>query len=441
MQTLLWGIAEKAKRSPQHRFGNLYRLLNEELLKASWPYVRKDAALGVDQVSAAAYEQSLEENIHQLVERLKAKRYRARLVRRHYIPKGEGKMRPLGILVVEDKLLQIAVTRILTAIYEVDFLACSYGYRPQVGVKDAVKQLTIKLQFGRYNWIVEADVKSYYDSLSHQRLLGMLAERIDDQAFLQLIGKWLKAGILEEGKVMQPEAGTPQGGNVSAILANIYLHYVLDQWFEQVFKQSCKGQAFLIRYADDWVSAFEFREDAERFYAMQGERLREYELKLSAAKTRVMRFSSWMPQDNERFEFLGFEFRWGRDRQGKPYLKRQTSRKKYRRSLQRFTEWCKQTRHLKNRARFAQLNRKLRGYYNHYGLPGNYESLKDFFHQSKRILFKWLNRRSQKRSYTWNGFSELLDCFKVPQPRITDRKRARTPGMMLADAFDGSEYV
>ena len=251
MQTLLWGIAEKAKRLPQHRFGNLYRLLNEELLKDSWQCVRKDAALGVDQVSAAAYEQNLDENIHQLVERLKAKRYRARLVRRHYIPKGEGKMRPLGILVVEDKLLQIAVTRILTAIYEVDFLPCSYGYRPQVGVKDAVKQLTIKLQFGRYNWIVEADVKSYFDSISHQKLNEMLAERIDDRAFLQLIGKWLKAGILEAGKVLQPEAGTPQGGNVSAILANLYLHYVLDQWFEQVFKQSCKGQAFLIRYADD----------------------------------------------------------------------------------------------------------------------------------------------------------------------------------------------
>lgn len=441
MQTLLWGIAEKAKRLPQHRFGNLYRLLNEELLKDSWQYVRKDAALGVDQVSAAAYEQNLDENIHQLVERLKAKRYRARLVRRHYIPKGEGKMRPLGILVVEDKLLQIAVTRILTAIYEVDFLPCSYGYRPQVGVKDAVKQLTINLQFGRYNWIVEADVKSYFDSLSHQKLIRMLAERIDDRAFLQLIGKWLKAGILEEGKVLQPEAGTPQGGNVSAILANLYLHYVMDQWFEQVFKQSCKGRAFLIRYADDWVSAFEFRGDAERFYAMQGERLREYELELSAAKTRVMRFSSWQPQDKESFEFLGFEFRWGKDRQGKPYLKRRTSRKKYRSSLQRFTEWCKQTRHLKNRERFAKLNRKLSGYYNHYGLPGNYKSLNDFFHQSQRILFKWLNRRSQKRSYTWDGFRELLDCFKVPHPQITDRKRARLPGMMIADAFDGSEYV
>ena len=441
MQTLLWGIAEKAKRMPTHRFGNLYRLLNEELLKDSWQYVRKDAALGVDQVSATAYEQNLDENIHQLVGRLKAKRYRARLVRRHYIPKGEGKMRPLGILVVEDKLLQIAATRILTAIYEVDFLPCSYGYRPQVGVKDAVKQLTINLQFGRYNWIVEADVKSYFDRISHQKLIEMLAERIDDRAFLQLIGKWLKAGILEEGKILQPEAGTPQGGNVSAILANLYLHYVMDQWFEQVFKQSCQGRAFLIRYADDWVSGFEYRGDAERFYTMQGERLREFELELSAAKTRVTRFSSWAAQDKESFEFLGFEFRWGKDRQGKPYLKRRTSRKKYRRSLQQFTEWCRQTRHLKNRERFAKLNRKLMGYYNHYGLPGNYESLKGFFHQSKRILFKWLNRRSQKRSYTWDGFTELLDCFAVPQPRITDRKRARTPGTMITDAFDGSEYV
>src|SRR5258705_10642103 len=181
MQTSLWGIAEKAKRNSKHRFGNLYGLLNEEMLKDCWRDIRKDAALGVDRVSAAEYEQNLEENIRRLVERLKSKKYRARLVRRHYIPKGEGKMRPLGILVVEDKLLQIAVTRILTAIYEVDFLPCSYGYRPMVGVKDAVKQLTIKLQFGRYNWLVESDVQSYFDSISHQWLMRMLAERIDDR--------------------------------------------------------------------------------------------------------------------------------------------------------------------------------------------------------------------------------------------------------------------
>jgi RNA-directed DNA polymerase len=442
MQTLLWGIAEKAKRNSKHRFRNLYGLLNEEMLKGCWRDIRKDAALGVDRVSAAEYEQNLEENIRLLVERLKGKRYRARLVRRHYIPKGNGKLRPLGILVVEDKLLQIAVTRILTSIYEVDFLPCSYGYRPKVGIKDAVKQLTINLQFGRYNWIVEADVRSYFDRISHRWLMRMLEERIDDRAFLQLIGKWLKAGVLEtDGRILQPEEGTPQGGNVSAILANVYLHYVLDLWFEKVIKQSCKGRAFLIRYADDWVCAFERRDDAERFYAMQGERLREFELELSEEKTRVMRFTSCSPQDKESFEFLGFEFRWGKDRKGKSHLKRRTSRKRYRRSLQRFTEWCKETRHMKNKERFAKLSQKLTGYYNHYGLPDNCESLQNFFHQAKRILFKWLNRRSQKQSYTWDGLNAALDHYKIPKPRITDYKRARTPGTMMAYALDGSECV
>jgi RNA-directed DNA polymerase len=442
MQTLLWGIAEKAKRMPKYRFRNLYGLLNEEMLKDCWQLVRKDAALGVDRVSAAEYEQNLEENIHGLVDRLKSKKYRARLVRRHYIPKGDGKLRPLGILVVEDKLLQIAVTRILTSIYEVDFLPCSYGYRLDIGVKDAVEQLRLELQFGPYNWLVEADVRSYFDRISHQWLLRMLEERIDDQAFLRLIGKWLRAGVLEtDGRILQPEEGTPQGGNVSAILANVYLHYVLDLWFEKVVKQSCKGRAFLIRYADDWVCAFERRDDAERFYAMQGERLQKFELELSEEKTRVMRFTRFSPQDKESFEFLGFEFRWGKDRKGKPHLKRRTSRKRYRRSLQRFTEWCKKTRHLKNKERFAKLSQKLMGYYNHYGLPDNYESLKNFFYHAERILFKWLNRRSQKRSYTWKGFEELLTCYKIPKPRITDNKLARTPGTTIADAFDGSEYV
>jgi hypothetical protein len=276
----------------------------------------------------------------------------------------------------------------------------------------------------------------------------MLEERIDDRAFLRLIGKWLRAGVLEtDGGILKPEEGTPQGGNVSAILANVYLHYVLDLWFEKVVKRSCKGRAFLIRYADDWVCAFEYREDAERFYAMQGERLRKFELELSAEKTRVLSFYRLAPTGSkedvgkESMDFLGFEFRWGKDRKGNPHLKRRTSRKRYRRSLKLFTEWCKKTRDMKNKERFAKLNQKLTGYYNHYGLPDNLESLQDFFYQAKRILFKWLNRRSQKRSYTWEGFEELLNCFQVPEPRIKDRKRARTPGTIMADAFDGSECV
>jgi group II intron reverse transcriptase/maturase len=223
MQTSLQGIAEKAKSQEKYRFRNLYGMLNEELLKDCWRDIRKDAADGVDEVSAQAYEQDLDANISHLVERLQRKSYRAKLVRRHYIPKGEGTLRPLGIPAVEDKLLQLAVTRLLTAIYEQDFLRCSYGYRPHIGALDAVDKLTIKLQFGRYNWVVEADIKGFFDNIDHVWMIRMLAERIDDRALLRLIKKWLKAGVLDtDGQVLHPVTGTPQGGIVSPILANVY---------------------------------------------------------------------------------------------------------------------------------------------------------------------------------------------------------------------------
>jgi len=235
MPTSLQGIAEKAQSQKRYRFRNLYGMLNEELLKESWREIKKSAASGVDQISAQDYEQHLEENIRDLVERLKQKRYRAKLVKRHYIPKGNGKLRPLGIPAVEDKLLQVAATRLLAAIYEQDFLRCSYGYRPGVGALDAVDNLTVKLQFGRYKYVVEADIKGFFDNLDHDWRIRMLEERIEDRAFLGLIRKWLRAGILDTtGAIIHPVTGTPQGGVVSPVLSNVYLHYVLDVWFEKV---------------------------------------------------------------------------------------------------------------------------------------------------------------------------------------------------------------
>jgi RNA-directed DNA polymerase len=252
MPTSLQGIAQKAARQKGYRFRNLYGMLDEDFLKQCWCDIRKDAASGVDQVSAQEYEQHLDANIHDLVERLKQKRYRAKLVRRHYIPKGDGTQRPLGIPAVEDKLLQLAVARLLEAIYEQDFLRCSYGYRPKVGALEAVDTLTIKLQFGRYAWVVEADIKKFFDTIDHDWMVRMLAERIDDGALLRLIRKWLKAGVLDtDGMVLHPATGTPQGGTVSPVLANVFLHYVLDIWFEKVVKQHCRGEACLLRYADD----------------------------------------------------------------------------------------------------------------------------------------------------------------------------------------------
>ena len=424
MQTSLLGIAKKAKSDTRYRFRNLYRELNEELLRDSWRLLRKDAALGVDRVSAKEYEANLEENIHRLVERLKQKRYRARLVRRHYIPKGEGKWRPLGIPAIEDKLLQLAVKRLLEAIYEQDFLSCSYGYRPRVEALEAVDQLTVKLQFGGYHQVVEADIKGFFDNLSHEWLMRMLAERIDDQAILRLIKKWLKAGVLDtDGKVLRPEGGTPQGGIISPILANVYLHYALDLWFEKVFQRSCKGEAFLIRYADDFVCGLGREADAQHFYGELEERLRKFGLELAAAKTRVMPFSRYRRGETS-FDFLGFEFRWGTDRKGQARLQRRTARKKFRSSVKRVAEWCKKNRHQQMKEQFRRLNAKLRGYYNYYGVNGNYASLNEFYHLLQRLHLKWLNRRSQRPSYTWDGYYALRQHFALARPHIIGRPKS-----------------
>ena len=267
MPTSLLAIAKKAQERKDARFFNLYRLIDEHLLRDCWRDIRKDAASGVDRVSAQEYEEHLIENIRDLVERLRRKTYRAKLVRRHWIPKLDGRQRPLGIPVVEDKLLQLAVTRILEAIYEQDFLRCSYGYRPNKGALDAVDRLTVKLQFGEYHVVVEADIQGFFDNLDQDILVEMLSRRIGDQTLLRLIRKWLKAGVLDtDGKVTHPLTGTPQGGIVSPILANVYLHYALDVWFHEVVKWHTTGEACLIRYADDFVCAFQNQDEAQHFF-------------------------------------------------------------------------------------------------------------------------------------------------------------------------------
>jgi len=419
MPTSMLGLANKAQERKQYVFKGLYALINEEFLHDSWQMIRKDAAYGVDRISAKEYEQNLDENIRNLVERLKRNFYHAKLVRRQYIPKPDGRQRPLGIPATEDKLLQLAVTRILQAIYEQDFLSCSYGYRPMRSALDAVFKLTDELQFGPFNYVVEADIKGFFDNLDHEKLIGMLEKRIGDPRLLRLIKKWLKAGVLDtDGKVIHPATGTPQGGIVSPVLANVYLHYVLDQWFETVVKANCSGKAFLIRYADDFVCAFQRKEDAEQFYKVLEIRLGEVGLQLAADKTRVIRFTRGDKSGTGRFDFLGFEFHWGLDRNGKDHIERRTSRKKLRNSLHNFTQWCKANRDLSISRIFLTLNRKLRGYYNYYAVTGNFASIKEFYDQANRILLKWLNRRSQRRSFNWKGFVDLLKHFKVPRPSI-----------------------
>jgi RNA-directed DNA polymerase len=422
--TFLQAIADKARKEPDHRFGDLYRHLNQQSLRASFYLLRKEAASGVDGVSFQQYEQKLEENLASLGERLKCKSYHARLVRRKYIPKGNGKLRPLGIPTLEDKLLQCAVTQILLAIYEADFLPCSYGYRPGRGPHNAVRELTDELHWGKHNFVVEADIKGFFDHLQHDQLLELLERRIGDGALLRLIRKWLKAGILEEdGRVIHPELGTPQGGVISPVLANVYLHYVLDLWFEQEVRKRNRGQSRLFRFADDFVACFEYRHEAAAFERALKERLAQYGLEVAPDKTKMIRFGRNGGPHNGRFDFLGFEYRWEPDRKGRPTVKRRTARKKLQGAVQRMGEWLRTHRHRKLPDLMKTLAAKLRGHWNYYGVIGNSQSLNHYYCLTSELLFKWLNRRSQKSSYTWRAFNRLLERYETPKPKIVEAGR------------------
>lgn len=417
--TSLRGIAKKAKEDSKHRFGNLYGLLNEANLRWSFSQLNRKAAPGVDAVDYETYEANLDANISNLVEELKDGNYKAKLVRRRYIPKIGGR-RPLGIPVVGDKVIQAAGAQILLAIYEQDFLECSHGYRRGKGPQRAALELSKRLHRGRYGWVVDADIKGFFDNLDHEWMMRMLEQRINDRRFLNLIRKWLKAGILEEdGQIIYPVTGTPQGGVISAVLANIYLHYALDLWLEKVIKPQCEGDVMLMRYADDFVCCFQFRRDCQRFYKALGLRLEKFKLELSAAKTRVIKFTRFDTEDNESFDFLGFEYRWATSRAGKPLMTMRTAKKKYRMALTAILSWIKKERCKKGTSEiFNTLRQKLQGHWNYYGVSGNAEMLSRYYWKVRGIVFKWLNRRSQRRSYTWQVFSEMLDYFKIPKPRI-----------------------
>jgi group II intron reverse transcriptase/maturase len=404
----------------------LYRHLNQESLQASFKLLRKDAASGVDGVTYQQYEENLDANLDDLVQRLESKSYHARLVRRKYIPKDNGKLRPLGILVLEDKLVQCVVTQILMAIYEADFLPCSYAYRPERGAQDAVRELTDELHWGKHNFVVEADIKGFFDHVQHGKLIELLSRRIQDEALLRLIRKWLKAGILEEdGKVIHPELGTPQGGVISPVLANVYLHYALDQWFEEEVRKKNRGQSRLFRFADDFVSCFEYRHEAEAYERALPQRLAQYGLEVAPDKTKRLRFGRNGGAYNGRFDFLGFEFRWEPDRKGRPTVKRRTARKKLQAAVKRMGTWLRTHRHRKLPKLMKKLGAKMRGHWNYYGVIGNSQSLSQYDYQVRGLAFKWLNRRSQKRSYTWAAFHRLMERFQIPKPRIVEQARQR----------------
>ena len=426
MPTSLRGIANRARSDRRHRFRHLYTLLNTANLRWCFHQLRKDAAPGVDLVTYADYERDLEANLQALVERLKRKRYRAKLVRRKYIPKGPDKVRPLGIPALEDKLLQLAVARILDAIYEQDFLDISWGYRPGKGPQAASLALEGRLLCGKYNWVVEADIRGFFEHIDHAWMIKMLKQRVDDNALLRLIGKWLKAGVLEEdGKVLHPAAGTPQGGVVSPVLANIYLHYALDLWFRHRVQKQCRGMAMMMRFADDFVAAFQSQDEAEAFFRDLHVQLAKFGLEVAEEKSGVIRFGRRTMGQNGGFDFLGFRFHWTTTRQGRTRVQRMTAPKKMRQSVARFTEWIRAKRHLRMRPLMILLRRKLTGYWNYFGVRGNFPSLNKFWWQVRKLLYKWLNRRSHRPSYNWDGFTALLVDFAIPEPCIKEPRQTQ----------------
>jgi group II intron reverse transcriptase/maturase len=396
-------------------------MIDLPMLYACFHELRKAAAPGVDGLDVAAYGEHVDERLADLLERLKTQRYRAQVVRRRYIPKpGSDKQRPLGIPVVEDKLVQLAASKILTAIYEADFLDSSVGYRGGRGARAATQKLQHALFHGRIGWIVEADIEGFFDHLDWDWLVKMLEQRVADRCFLRLIRKWLQAGILEvDGRVRHPATGTPQGGIVSPVLANIYLHYVLDLWTERTVRRGNSGQMEYMRYADDFVCGFEHEEEARRYLDELRGRLAKFGLKLAEAKSGIVRFHRRDP-DSGVFTFLGFDFYWANTRRKFRTVKRRTNAKKFRVALAALREWLQKHRHQRLRWWGDQLRAKLQGYWNYYGVIGNSHCLQVYWHRVKQLVYKWLNRRSQRRSYNWTSFTAMWPTLGLPPPRIVE---------------------
>jgi len=432
MSTELERISELAKQDHAQQFTSLAHLLTVETLGEAYHRLRKDASPGVDGVTAQEYEQDLAGNLQALHRRLREGRYRAQPVRRVYIEQ-DGKRRPLGIPALEDKIVQRAVVSILDAIYEQDFLPCSFGYRPGRGAQDALNEVFRAIVVGKVNYVLEVDIKGYFQNIVHEHLMAFLQQRIKDSSLLRLIGKWLHAGILEEGRLLPVTKGTSQGAVISPILANVYLHYVLDEWMETVVKPRMRGEIHLIRYADDLITCFQHREDAERVAGVLRKRFAKYGLELHEEKTRLIAFGRFAEEDLRRqgqnkpptFDFLGFTHIGVRGRNGKFTVHVRTARKRMRRAMKRMAEWCRDHRHWSLPDQHRALSRALLGHYAYYGRVSNSPSLATFFNFTKRTWLKWLRRRSQRRCLSWTKYNNLLRRYSLPRPHVTQRATAR----------------
>lgn len=423
ISTKLRQVAELARNAREMVFTTLAHHIDIEVLRAAYRRTRKDGATGVDGQTAEQYAQQLEVNLESLLGRLKSGTYRAPAVRRVHIPKGDGKKtRPLGIPTFEDKILQRAVGMVLEAVYEQDFLDCSYGFRPGRSAHQALEVLWKGVMDMGGAVVIDVDIQGYFDSLEHGQLRGILDQRVRDGVLRRVIDKWLKAGVLEDGAIRYPRAGTPQGGVISPLLANIYLHEVLDRWFEATVKPRLEGRAFLIRYADDFVLVFASERDASRVMAVLPKRFEKYGLKLHPEKTRLVNFRRPQGRSGKReerpgsFELLGFTHYWGRSHRGRWVVKRKTASQRLTRAIKAVGQWCRANRHEPISEQHRVLIQKVRGHSGYYGITGNAGALTRFHDAVLRTWWKWLSRRAQRRRMPWERFQRLLTTYPLPQP-------------------------
>lgn len=424
-------VAEVAKCDPSAQFYSLAYHIDEEMLARAFRRLRKEAAVGVDGVTPGEYAQGLEERLRDLRGRMKAGKYRHQPIRRVRIPKGPGETRPIGIPTVEDKIVQRVLVDIMELIYEQDFLPCSYGFRPGRSAHDALRKLDRVAYEGEANWVLEADIRSFFDSVDRKALMEMVERRVADGSFRRLISKCLHAGVLDGEEYIEPDKGTPQGSVLSPLLGNIYLHYVLDEWFEREVKARMDGAAHLIRYADDFIVAFKRESDARRVMKVLPQRLGKYGLELHPDKTRLVRFSpprgGGKGDRSETFDFLGFTAYWRRTRKGAWVPQLKTRRDRLRRAKKSVADWCRSQRHRPVKVQHAALCRKLHGHINYFGVNGNYRSLVSLIEATERTWFKWLNRRSQRASKRWDQFRDMLRDYPLPRPRIVVQLWAGAP--------------
>jgi group II intron reverse transcriptase/maturase len=420
METKLARIAEVARNKPNERFTSLIHLINYEMIVKCHHELDGNKAAGVDEVTKAEYEKNLPTNVKGLIARMKRQAYKPQPAKRVYIPKGNGKKRPLGIPAYEDKLVQKALAKILNAIYEEDFLDCSFGFRPERSCHDALRLLGEIVDRDDINYVVDTDIKGFFDNVDHEWMMKFIDHRIKDPNLQRLVSRLLRAGIMEAGVKHDTPQGTPQGGVCSPILANLYLHHVVDLWFNKTVRRHLKGKAYMVRYADDIIFCLQYKDDLKRFYKALKNRMAKFELELSEEKTKIVKLSDGSDDDldNDTFDFLGFTHYMGKCRDGIKRLKRKTSKKRHYRSINRCKEWIRNNRTIPVKELMRKLNRKLTGTYNYYAVSDNGKGVNKLYCEVRKLIFKWLNRRSQRKSFNWDKFNIFLEKNPIVKPRI-----------------------